>query len=142
MKSEACSVNFNMSWGAVTSNPVCGLLLYDVTISPSDGVTMMRITDTSYSFAGLLNATIYTVTVAGRNAAGVGLSNMEMVTTPNLNSFLPGNFECYICVLISVIVHYSLVTVQCIFAICTIIYYITLFHTIHFKTTIKNLVNK
>ena len=90
MISEACSVNFSISWNDVTSDLVCGSLLYDVTISPSDGVTMMRITDTSYRFAGLLNATIYIVTVAGRNDAGVGEPNMTIVTTPNLNSLLPG----------------------------------------------------
>ena len=59
-----------MSWDPATSDLVCGPVSYDVTISPS-GV-MMRITDTSYNFTGLTPDTSYTVTVAGRNNAGVG----------------------------------------------------------------------
>ena len=61
-----------MSWDAVTSDPVCGPVSYDVTISPSDGVMMMRITDTSYNFTGLIPDNSYTVTVAGRNDASMG----------------------------------------------------------------------
>ena len=67
---EGC-LTFTASWDPVTSDPVCGSVSYDVTISPSDGVVMLRITDTSYNFAGLTTDISYTVTVAGRNNAGV-----------------------------------------------------------------------
>ena len=100
---EVCSVDFTISWDPVTSNPVCGSLLHDVMISPSDGVMMMRITDTSYNFTGLIPATSYTVTVVGRNDAGVGQSMITNVTTHNRNSVLLGKFECYLCALIPII---------------------------------------
>ena len=49
---------------------------------------MMRITDTSYNFTGLISDNSYTVTVAGRNSAGVGESTARMVS-------VAGNFsEC------------------------------------------------
>ena len=57
---------------------------YDVTISPSDGVVMMRITDTFYNFTGLTPDNSYTVTVAGRNNAGVGESTrLTVKSLPN-----------------------------------------------------------
>ena len=62
------------SWDQVTSNSICGPVSYDVTVLPSDGVAMMRITDTSYMYTNLKSDNNYTVTVAGRNNAGVGNS--------------------------------------------------------------------
>jgi len=47
-----------------------------VTISPFDGVIMKKITDSSYNFTGLTPDNSYTVTVVGRNRAGVGESRM------------------------------------------------------------------
>ena len=76
-----------VSWDPVTSDPVCGPVSYDVTISPSDGVMMMRITDTSYNFTGLTPDNIYTATVAGINDAGVGVS-ASMVAS------VAGNLVC------------------------------------------------
>ena len=58
---------------------MCGPVSYDVTISPSDGVEMMRITNTSCNFTGLTPDNSYTVTVAGRNDAGVGESTDMIV---------------------------------------------------------------
>jgi len=40
----------------------------------------MRITDTSYNFTGLSPDNSYTVTVTGRNDAGVGESVSKMVS--------------------------------------------------------------
>ena len=75
------SLNFTASWDPVTNDLVCGgPLSYDVRISPSSGVMMMRITDTSYNFTGLTSDSIYTVTVAGRNNIGVGESASVMVS--------------------------------------------------------------
>ena len=50
---------------------------------------MMRITNTSYNFTGLTPDNSYTVTVAGRNDAGVGESTTRMAS-------VAGNFsECF-----------------------------------------------
>ena len=76
-----CLTDFTASWDPVISDPVCGPVSYDVTISPSDGVMMMRITDTSYNFTGLIPDNSYTVTVAGINNAGVGRSSETTVRT-------------------------------------------------------------
>ena len=78
-----------ISWDPVTSDPVCGPVSYDITISPSDGVVMMRITDTSYNFTGLTPDNNYTVTVAGRNDAGVGESTKISFFIPNYRDTLP-----------------------------------------------------
>ena len=77
------------SWDPVSSHPVCEPLSYDVTISPSDGVMMMRITDTSYNFTGLTLNTYYTVTVAGRNNAGVGESVSVTVNSSTIANVVP-----------------------------------------------------
>ena len=50
---------------------------------------MMRITDTSYSFTGLTPDSSYTVTVAGRNDAGMGESSMIVVNTPTVTEAVP-----------------------------------------------------
>ena len=73
--SRGC-LRFIASWEPITGRPVCGPVSYDVTISPSDGVMMMRITDTSYNFTGLTPNNTYTVTVAGTSDIGVGESSM------------------------------------------------------------------
>ena len=76
-----CLTDFTASWDPVTSDPVCGPVSYDVTISSSNGVMMMRITDTSYNFTGLIPDSSYTVTVAGINNAGVGRSSSTTIRT-------------------------------------------------------------
>jgi len=85
-----CLENFvTISWDPFTSDPVCGPVSYDVTISPSDGVMMMKITDTSYNFTGLQFDTNYTVTVAGRNSAGVGDSSETNFYIPIIIDAVP-----------------------------------------------------
>ena len=66
-----------------------------MTISPSDGVVVMRITDTTYSFTALIPGT-YNVTVAGNNMAGVGQSNMIMFYIITMTEALPSG-ELSIC---------------------------------------------
>ena len=78
-----------MSWDPFTSDPVCGPVSYDVTISPSDGVMVMRINDTSYNLTGLQFGTNYTVTVAGRNDAGVGDASVIMFYKPTMEEAVP-----------------------------------------------------
>ena len=87
---EVCINDFSVSWDPVTGNPVCGPVSYDVTISSSDGV-VMRTTDTSYNFTGLMPNNSYTVTVAGRNDAGVGGLDILNVPTPSLEDGLPSS---------------------------------------------------
>ena len=90
ISTNICINDFTISWDLFTSDPVCEPVSYDVTISPYDGVMMMRITDTSYNFTGLTPDNSYTVTVAGRNDAGVGEStNVVVVNTPTMEEALP-----------------------------------------------------
>jgi len=91
METTICSRYFTVSWSPPGSDPVCGPVSYDVTISPSDG-RMMRITNTFYNFTGLRPGTSYTVTVAGINMAGVGESNMITVNTLNVNEVITGEY--------------------------------------------------
>ena len=59
-----------VSWTPSSGDPVCGPISYNVTISPSDGVTIMSINDTSYNFTTLSLGTNCIVTVIGINMAG------------------------------------------------------------------------
>jgi len=70
-------INAAVSWNPVSSDEVCGPVSYNVTLTSSDGVVMMRTIDTSYDFTGLTPNNNYTVTVAGRNVAGVGSAATE-----------------------------------------------------------------
>ena len=83
------TTNVIVSWDPSTSDPVCGPLSYNVTISPSDGVTVMIITDTTYNFTTLTPGTNYTVTVAANNMAGVGNSSMTMFYIITMTEALP-----------------------------------------------------
>jgi len=97
--SELCVNGFIVSWDPiVTCHPVCGDVLYDVTISPSDGVVMMRITNTSYSvakspynFTRLANSANLTLTVIGTNMAGSGEPATIEVQTPGLLQAIPSS---------------------------------------------------
>ena len=77
-----------VSWDPVSSH-LCEPVSYDATISPSDGVMMMRITETSYNITGLTPDSSYTVTVAGRNDAGVGESASVTVNSPTIANVVP-----------------------------------------------------
>ena len=96
IEKERCLSDFTVSWDPVTSDPVCGPVSYGVTISPSDGVMMMRIIYTSYNFTELQIGTNYTVTVAGRNRAGVGESRVRVINTTTMTEATPSGM--YICV--------------------------------------------
>jgi len=87
LTANVCITDFTLSWDPVTSDLVCGPVSYDVTISSSDGVMMMRITDTSYNFTGLIPDNSYAVTVAGRNDAGVGESIVTSIRTLRNSKF-------------------------------------------------------
>ena len=80
---EICTNHFIISWDPVTSDPVCGPVSYDVMISSSDGVVMMRIAGTSYNSTGLTPDNSYTVTVTGRNDAGESETSMNITTLSN-----------------------------------------------------------
>ena len=83
------TTNAIVSWDPSTSDPVCGPITYNVIISPSDGVVVMIINDTSYNFTALTPGTNYTVIVAGNNMAGVGESNMTMFNIITMTEALP-----------------------------------------------------
>ena len=65
-----------VSWTPSSGDPVCGPISYNVMISPSDGVMIMSINDTSYNFTALTPGTNYTVSVAAVNMAGAENSDM------------------------------------------------------------------
>jgi len=59
---------------------------------------MMTITDTSYNFTALTPTNSYTVTVAGRNNAGVGVSSVIVVNTTTMIEATPSGTLCiYVC---------------------------------------------
>jgi len=82
-RNEICSAASTISWDPFTSDPLCGPVLYDVTISPSDGITLMRITDSFYILSDLAPRTNYSVIVAGRNDAGIGESSVIAFYIPD-----------------------------------------------------------
>ena len=96
---DLCLVDFALSWNPFSSNPVCGSVSYDVMILPSDGVMMMRITDTSYNFTRVLPDTAYTVTVTGINDDGMGLQSMMIINPRNRTSVLPGKLLLFISII-------------------------------------------
>ena len=67
-------ITINATWEHATGNPVCGSVSYDVILSYPNGTIIIMTTtiETYYNFTGLMPDTSYTVTVAGRNDAGVG----------------------------------------------------------------------
>ena len=90
LNSNKCAQTYvTISWNPFTSDPLCGPVLYDVAISPSDGVVMMRITDTSYNLTGLQFGTNYTVAVVGSNNGGVGESSVITFYKPTIEQSVP-----------------------------------------------------
>ena len=93
--SDNCSTDASISWDPSSTDPVCLPVSYDVTISPSDGVVMMRINDTSYNFTGLRHNDTYTVTINASNSAGNidDLFNHSLTTAGIICNFV-WNFIC------------------------------------------------
>ena len=97
------------SWDPVTSDPVCGPVSYDVTILPSNGVVMRKITNTTYSFIELTPYTIYNITVTGRNDAGVGESAKVIVNAPTIaNVVSHGKLHVYCTVYVCIYIMYCI----------------------------------
>ena len=83
-----------VSWTPSSGDPVCGPISYNVTTSPSDGVMIMSITDTSYSFTALTPGTNFIVTVAAFNMAGAGKASTIMFYTITAAEAVPsGEFK-------------------------------------------------
>lgn len=78
-----------LSWTAPSGDPVCGLISYSVTISPSDGVMIMGINETYYDITGLTPATSYNITIISSNMAGIVESNDMTINVPNTNEAVP-----------------------------------------------------
>ena len=83
-----------VSWDPSSSDPVCGPVSYDVTVSPSDGVMITRITNTSYNLTGLMPGTNYTVIVAGSNMAGAGESGTVTFYIITMTEAVPTGESC------------------------------------------------
>ena len=81
-RNDICSASSTISWDPFTSDPVCGSVVYDVTLIPSDGVTLMKVTDSFYILADLAPRTNYSFIVGGRNDAGVGESSVTVFYVP------------------------------------------------------------
>ena len=85
-----------VSWTPSSGDPVCGAVSYDVIVSPSDGVIIMIINDTSYNFTALTPGTNYTVTVAAMNMAGIGEADTAMFYIVTMSEAVPsGEFKIY-----------------------------------------------
>ena len=91
----SCLTNSTIvSWTPSSGDPVCGPISYSVTISPSNGVIIMMINDTSYNFTALTPGTNYIVTVAAINMAGVGEANTVMFYIVTMTEAVPsGEFK-------------------------------------------------
>ena len=89
--SDTCLTTYTVVSWIPSSEPLCGPVSYNVTISPSDGVMTIRTTNTYYNFNGLIPGTSYTVTVAGINKAGTGESSTVTLHVPtNCQSTMSG----------------------------------------------------
>ncbi|XP_065915845.1 adhesion G protein-coupled receptor L4-like isoform X2 [Dysidea avara] len=64
-------LNITFTWNSVNSDPVCGSVLYEVTVSTPNSVVLFT-DETSYFFDIFRYNTRYNITVVGRNDAGVG----------------------------------------------------------------------
>jgi len=91
MTTDVCVNDFTISWDPVDSDQACEPLSYDVTLSSSDDVMMMKTTDTSYNFTGLTPNNNYTVIVAGSNKAGEGSSANKSISLPTMEQAVPSS---------------------------------------------------
>ena len=108
-----CLTNFVvLSWDSVTTASMSAPVSYDITISPSDGVTMMRITNTSYNITELTPATNYTVTVTSRNDVGVGEEAVIMFHIPTVAEAVPKG-KTTICTEITAVMRVAACTEHC-----------------------------
>ena len=91
---EICDTTISgVSWTPSSSDPVCGPISYELTVSPTDQMIMiMRINDTSYDITGLISGTSYNLTVISSNMAG-SVESVMMISTPNTNEIVPSG-EC------------------------------------------------
>ena len=87
---ERCLTDFTISWDPVASDPVCGPVSYNVTVSSSNGVMITVTTNgISYNFTELTPDNNYTVTVVGRNDVGVGGFSVRIINTATMTEATP-----------------------------------------------------
>ena len=74
-----------MQWSRPSSDPVCGSILYAVTILTEAGMLINydNTTLTNYNVIGLNNNTVYNVTVTASNNAGSIRSTISVSTLTN-----------------------------------------------------------
>jgi len=91
---EICVNGFNVSWDPFSSHPVCGNVIYNMTISPSIETTMEKINDTFYSVATptrLTNSVNLNVSVIGMNLRGGGKAATMKVISPGILQAVPSS---------------------------------------------------
>ena len=76
-------MNITFTWNSVNSDPVCGSVLYEVTVSPPNSVVLFT-NETSYFFDIFRYNTRYHITVAGRNDAGIGGHRAASLSFPGV----------------------------------------------------------
>ena len=85
----ACS--FVVQWSKPSSDPVCGSVLYTVTISTEGGMLIITndTTMANYSVTGLNDNTVYHVNViASNNAGSSNVASMMIMTNSNGKLFI------------------------------------------------------
>ena len=84
----ACS--FVIQWNEPSNNPVCGSVLYTVTVSTEEG--LWSITDnttmTHHTVTGLTSSTNYIISVTASNDAGSSSSSIIIIMTSSDGKFI------------------------------------------------------
>ena len=86
-----CSKSVNITWNSTNSTPICGPILYNVTLVSSSHQWTTVTNVTFQVFDGLMPDTIYNVSVAGINLVGIGDFDTLTFTTTNLTATVPGS---------------------------------------------------
>ena len=93
---------FVVQWSEPSSNPVCGSVLYTVTISTEGGLWIITnvTTLTHHAVTGLTSNTQYIVNVTASNNAGSSSSSIKMMTSSDGGFVRPmHSFFCSLTVL-------------------------------------------
>ena len=84
----ACSIA--LQWSKPSNNPVCGSVLYTVTVRTEEG--LWSITDnttmTHHTVTGLTSSTNYIISVTASNNAGSSISSDTMIMTSSDGEFV------------------------------------------------------
>ena len=89
----------HVSWTAAGSSDVCGIMQYNVTLSSATvNMTISSCEMNSHNFTGLLDDTLFTVTVTGIKIRCVGIPDSTSVRTPIcISMYIHTYIHTYIC---------------------------------------------